>query len=72
MSRGDGVHRTSARNAKLTDAKIGKTQAHNEREKDSYSNPDIVAERTSMNVHFKTSTAGYTEMFEQMVADGTS
>ena len=71
MARGDGIHRTSARNAKLADADISKTQGHNEREKESYSNQDIVPERTSMNVHFKTPTAGYTEMFEQMVADGT-
>ena len=71
MARGDGIHRTSARNAKLADADVSKTQGHNEREKESYSNQDIVPERTSMNVHFKTPTAGYTEMFEQMVADGT-
>ena len=71
MARGDGIHRTSARNAKLADADISKTQGHNEREKESYSNQDIVPERTSMNIHFKTPTAGYTEMFEQMVADGT-
>ena len=71
MARGDGIHRTSARNAKLADADISKTQGHNEREKESYSNQDIVPERTPMNVHFKAPTAGYTEMFEQMVADGT-
>ena len=71
MARGDGIHRTSARNAKLADADVSKTQGHNEREKESYSNQDIVPERTPLNVHFKTPTAGYTEMFEQMVADGT-
>lgn len=71
MARGDGIHRTSARNAKLADADISKTQGHNERERESYSNQDIVPERTPMNIHFKTPTAGYTEMFEQMVADGT-
>ena len=71
MARGDGIHRTSARNAKLADADVSKTQGHNEREKESYSNQDIVPERTPMNVHFKIPTAGYTEMFEQMVADGT-
>lgn len=70
MARGDGIHRTSARNAKLADADVSKTQGHNEREKESYSNQDIVPERTPMNVHFKTPTAGYTEMFEQMVSDG--
>ncbi len=71
MARGDGIHRTSARNAKLADSDVSKAQGHNEREKESYSNQDIVPERTPMNVHFKTPAAGYTEMFEQMVADGT-
>ena len=59
MARGDGIHRTSARNAKLSDADIGKTQGHNERENESYSNQDIVQERTAMNVHFKKPTAAY-------------
>lgn len=70
MARGDGIHRTSARNAKLTADKVGNAQAHNEREKDSYVNQDIVPERAEMNVHFKSPTADYTAMFDQMVADG--
>ena len=70
MARGDGIHRTSARNAKLTADKVGNAQAHNEREKDSYVNQDIVPERTGMNVHFKSPTADYTAMFDQMVANG--
>ena len=36
MARGDGIDRTNARNMRLTAAKIGNTQQHNEREKDSY------------------------------------
>lgn len=70
MARGDGIHRTSARNAKLTASKVENAQAHNEREKESYVNQDIVPERTGMNVHFKSPTADYTAMFDQMVADG--
>ena len=70
MARGDGIHRTSARNARMKDADIGNAQAHNEREKSSYVNQDIVPERTQYNVHFKTPTAGYKEMFEQMRSDG--
>ena len=46
MARGDGIDRTNARNMRLTAAKIGNTQQHNEREKDSYVNQDIVPERT--------------------------
>ena len=70
MARGDGIHRTSARNARMKDADIGNAQAHNEREKSSYVNQDIVPERTQYNVHFKTPTAGYKEMFEQIRSDG--
>jgi len=53
MARGDGIHRTTARNARMKDADIGNAQAHNEREKSSYVNQDIVPERTPYNVHFK-------------------
>ena len=70
MARGDGIHRTSARNARMKDADIDNAQAHNEREKASYVNQDIVPERTPYNVHFKKPTAGYMEMFEQMRSDG--
>ena len=70
MARGDGIHRTNARNMRLTAAKIGNAQQHNEREKESYVNQDIVPERTQLNIHFKKPTAGYAEMFEQMKEDG--
>ena len=69
MAKGDGIHRTSARNAKMKDADIGNAQAHNEREKSSYVNQDIVPEWTQYNVHFKTPTDGYKEKFEQMRSD---
>ena len=36
MARGDGIDRTSARNAKMTAAKVGNAQAQNERQKESY------------------------------------
>ena len=35
-----------------------------------YTNPDIIPERTSQNIHFKKPTAGYAEMFAQMEKDG--
>ena len=71
MARGDGINRTSARNMRMTTDKATNAQGHNEREKESYVNQDIVPERQGMNVHFKTPTADYTAMFDQMVADGT-
>ena len=67
MARNDGVDRTIVRNHDLkTPEDVAKIQEHNERQKDKYSNQDIVAERTAMNVHFKAPTADYAEMFERL------
>ena len=71
MARNDGIDRTVVRNQDLeTPADVAKVQEHNEREKDSYSNQDIVPERTALNVHFKSPTDDYVKMFEQMEQDG--
>ena len=71
MARNDGIDRTVARNQDLeTPSDVAKVQEHNEREKDSYSNQDIVPERTSLNVHYKAPTDDYVKMFEQMEQDG--
>ena len=69
MARNDGIDRTSVRNANLTRTQISNTQRHNEREKESYINPDIVPERTALNIHFKRPTGSYAEMFAQMKAE---
>ena len=67
MARNDGVDRTVARNRDLKkSAAIDGAQAHNERKKEVYSNPDIVPERTTYNVHFKEPTASYEEMFLEL------
>ena len=51
MARNDGIDRTIARNQDLpTPDDVAKIQEHNEREKDSYSNQDIVPERTPLNI----------------------
>lgn len=70
MARGDGIHRTNARNMRLTAARIGNAQQHNEREKESYVNQDIVPERTRLNVHFKEPTGSYAEMFQKLKENG--
>ena len=70
MARNDGVHRTVARNNNLSPSQIANAQRHNEREKESYTNPDIVLERLAYNVHYKSPTGSYAEMFAQMKADG--
>lgn len=69
MARNDKTDRISVRNVNLTVAQIGNTQRHNEREKESYVNPDIVPERAKLNVHFKQPTDKYYAMFEQMKDD---
>ena len=71
MARNDGIDRTSVRNLAVSDKAVGNTQQHNEREKDSYRNPDILPHRTEWNVHFKKPTASYTDLFAQLEAAGT-
>ena len=71
MARNDGIDRTLARNQDLeTPDDVAKVQEHNEREKDRYSNVDIVPERTPLNVHYKAPTDNYVKMFEQLEQDG--
>ena len=71
MARNDGIDRTSVRNLAVSDKAVSNTQQHNEREKDSYRNPDIIPQRAAWNVHFKKPTASYTDLFAQLEADGT-
>ena len=71
MARNDGIDRTSVRNLAVSDKAVGNTQQHNEREKDSYRNPDIIPRRVAWNVHFKKPAASYTDLFAQMEANGT-
>ena len=47
MARNDGIDRTSVRNLAVSDKAVGNTQQHNEREKDSYRNPDIIPQRAA-------------------------
>ena len=69
MARNDGVDRLSARNVNLSAKQIVNAQKHNEREKDSYINPDIILEASSRNVHFKKPDGGYQQIFDRMVED---
>ncbi len=71
MARNDGIDRTVARNQDLeTLGDVAKVQEHNEREKDSYSNQDIVPERTSLERPLQNTAGRYADMFEQMEQDG--
>ena len=71
MARNDGIDRTSVRNLAVSDKAVSNTQQHNEREKDSYRNPDIIPQRAAWNVHFKKPAASYTDLFAQLEAVGT-
>ena len=71
MARNDGIDRTSVRNLAVSDKAVGNTQQHNEREKDSYRNPDIIPQRAARNIHFKKPTASYIDLFAQLEASGT-
>lgn len=57
------------RSDKYTRATIKKAQEHNEREKSTYFNQDIVLERTNMNVHFKRADEDYEDIFDEMERD---
>lgn len=71
MARNDSIHRTFVRNRNLKETDIANAQRHNERENESYNNPDVILERTKYNVHFKTPTGSYAEMFKQMEQEKT-
>lgn len=71
MARNDGVDRTTVRNQPRTESNIADAEAHNERQKACHRNEDIVPERSHLNIHFKTPSGSYQEMFRQMEQDGT-
>lgn len=71
MPRNDGKNYTVVRNRDLCGSDIRNAQGHNERQNETYSNEDIVPERTAFNIHFRQPTASYSEMFDQMEQAGT-
>ncbi len=70
MARNDGTNRISVRNVNLTMNEIANTEKHNERQKSSYTNPDIIPERTELNIHYKRPVGGYQEHFASLANDG--
>ena len=69
MARNDGIDRTSVRNLAVSDKAVGNAQQHNEREKDSYRNPDIIPQRTAWNVHAYFDNHGGYEFAKQFYED---
>ena len=70
MPRNDGINRTLARNRDLKAKDIANAQAHNEREKTAYSNPDIVPGESYRNVHYKKPTQSYADLFDHLKKEG--
>ena len=67
MARNDGVDRTVVRENGYRRSGIGIRERHNERKNESYSNPDIVPERSTLNIHFKQPDASYESALNHML-----
>lgn len=63
--------RTVVRNQSYQKGGIGIRERHNERKNESYSNPDIVPQRTHMNMQFCRCEGTYTQALDRMIAEGT-
>ncbi len=71
MARNDGVDRTVVRNATYKKFSIGIRERHNERKNEVYSNPDILLDKSNLNIHFKKCETSYTKAFESLCENGT-
>lgn len=71
MARNDGVDRTVVRNSAYRKEGIGIRERHNERKNEIYSNPDIVPERSHLNVYYRKPSATYVSMLNHLLKDGT-
>ena len=50
---------------------IGAAERHNERKNSDYENINVVPERIGMNVHYRSPTGSYMDVFREMEANGT-
>ena len=67
MARNDGVDRSFVREEPLRRSSIGIRERHNERKNESYSNADVVPERSFMNIHFKQPEASYESILNHLL-----
>lgn len=65
------IDRSIVRNEAYRKNAVGIRERHNERKNQEYSNPDIVKDRSYLNIHFKSCDGSYAETFDRMLADGT-
>jgi len=62
--------RSVVRNQAYQKKAIGIRERHNERKNELYSNPDIVKDRSRLNVHFKQCEGTYAQAFDKLLTDG--
>lgn len=62
--------RSVVRNQSYQKKAIGIRERHNERKNESYSNPDIVKDRSYLNIHFKQCECTYAQTFDKMQKEG--
>ncbi|WP_020073536.1 plasmid recombination protein [Faecalispora sporosphaeroides] len=65
------VDRSIVRNEAYQKKSVSIRERHNERKNQGYSNPDIVTDRSYLNVHFKTCEVSYAQAFDKMLEAGT-
>ncbi len=70
IARNDGVNRTVVRNVAYKKSSINIRERHNERKNDIYSNPDILVDKSHLNIHFKECNSTYISAFEKLCHDG--
>ena len=65
------THKTVVRNHPYKRDGIGIRERHNERKNKSYSNPDIVPERTHLNTYYIEPNESYLKTLDRMLKEGT-
>jgi len=63
--------RCIVRNEAYQKKSVSIRERHNERKNQGYANPDIVKNRSHLNIHFKSCEGSYAETFDKMIANGT-
>ena len=61
---------TVVRNSSYQRSNFSLRERHNERKNEEYANPDIVRERSHLNIHFKSCDGTYAQAFDKLIEDG--
>lgn len=65
------IDRTVVRNKAYPRNNFSIRERHNERKNEVYSNPDIVQDRSHLNIRFKGCDGTYTQVFDKLLEEGT-